>query len=61
MKTKYYIDYVILRDRNNTITDTYFQLVRREDEAILAAYEEIDYIFAECFRRGINKEDVSVK
>ena len=52
-KTTYFIEY-ICDDLNNT----YWQLVRSRDAAILVAQKELNDIYAHCFVCGIKKEDV---
>ena len=49
--TKYFIEY---------LSNTYFQLVRSKDAAILAAYNDLTTLYAECFVRGIHNEDVTL-
>ena len=56
--TPYYIDYVI--NKENGCFDTYYQLVRTKDDAILYASEELDNIFLNCWHRGISKDDVVI-
>lgn len=53
--TKYFIEYVC-----SDLANTYFQLVRKADAAILCAYKELTYIFSDCFELGINKSDVTM-
>lgn len=57
MERKYYIDYI---HSNTSGENFYFQLVRREDEAILYANRDLTNIFARCFEMGINKNDVTI-
>ena len=54
-KTKYFIEYVC-----DDLRHPYYQLVRAKDAAILAAYDELITIYAECYVLGINKNDVSL-
>ena len=54
-KTTYFIEY-ICDDLNNT----YWQLVRSRDAAILAAQKDLSDIYAHCFVCGINKQDVTI-
>lgn len=54
-KTTYFVEY-ICDDLNNT----YWQLVRSRDAAILAAHKDLNDIYADCFICGINKQDVTI-
>lgn len=54
-KTTYFIEYVC-----DDINNTYWQLVRSRDAAILAAKEDLNDIYAHCFICGINKQDVTI-
>lgn len=54
-KTRYFIEYVCT-DLNNT----YWQLVRSCDAAILSAQKDLSDLYAICFVYGINKQDVTV-
>lgn len=54
-KTTYFVEY-ICDDLNNT----YWQLVRSRDAAILAAQKDLTDIYAHCFVCGINKQDVTI-
>lgn len=54
-KTTYFVEY-ICDDLNNT----YWQLVRSRDAAILAAHKDLNDIYAHCFVCGINKQDVTL-
>lgn len=53
--TTYFVEY-ICDDLNNT----YWQLVRSRDAAILAAHKDLNDIYAHCFICGINKQDVTI-
>lgn len=53
--TKYFIEYICA-----DLSNTYFQLVRAKDAAILAAYNDLTVLYAECFVRGIHNEDVTL-
>jgi hypothetical protein len=54
--SKYYIDYI---HSNRMGSNFYHQLVRRQDEAILCAYHNLDLVYAHCFKAGINRSDVA--
>jgi hypothetical protein len=56
-ETKYYIDYVY---DNPTGANFYHKLVRSSDGAILYANPNLDYVFAHCFKTGINKNDIII-
>lgn len=60
VNTKYYIDYVCEFDSSKNVICSYYQLVRTKDDAILYANAKISYIYAECFCRGINKDEVTI-
>lgn len=53
--TKYFIEYICA-----DLSNTYFQLVRTRDAAILFAFEDLTTVYAECFVRGIHNEDVTL-
>lgn len=53
--TKYFIEYICA-----DLSNTYFQLVRAKDAAILAAYNDLTVLYAECFVCGIHNEDVTL-
>lgn len=55
--SKYYIDYIY---NNPTCNNFYHQLVRRSDGAILYANPNLDYVFAHCFKIGINKDEIII-
>ena len=54
-KTTYFVEYIC-----DDINNTYWQLVRSSDMAILAARKDVDDIYAHCFICGINKQDVTI-
>lgn len=54
-KTTYFVEYIC-----NDINNTYWQLVRSRDAAILAAHKDLNDIYAHCFICGINKQDVTI-
>ena len=54
-KTTYFVEYIC-----DDINNTYWQLVRSSDMAILAARKDLDDIYAHCFICGINKQDVTI-
>jgi hypothetical protein len=58
MKTesKYYIDYI----HSNPTGDSYHQLVRRSDDAILYANPNLDYALVYCFKAGIHRDEVVI-
>lgn len=56
-KSKYFIDYIY---DNPSGHNFYHQLVRRKDNAILYDNPNLEFVFAYCFKAGINKDDVVV-
>ena len=54
-KTKYFIEYIC-----NDLNNTYYQLVRTEDQAILCAFSKLDDVYARCFLCGIHCSEVSL-
>lgn len=58
--TKYYVDFVCEFDNDHNLINSYHQIVRTEDDAILYANSDIRQIYAECFLRGINRTDVTI-
>lgn len=58
MKTKYYIDYITIKETNGIIA--YYQLVRRKDDAILYSNYSLDNVFIHCWKSGISYNDVVV-
>lgn len=58
--TRYYIDYVINKDQIGRIDSCYYQLVRRSDDAILYANEDLDNVFLHCFHAGISAKDIVI-
>lgn len=54
-KTRYFIEYVY-----TNLAHPYYQLVRKDDKAILAAYESLTTLKAHCFSVGINKDEVTL-
>lgn len=57
--TKYFIDYVCPVDAYGN-QSLYHQLVRTKDDAILYANPKLDYVLIECWKRGINKKEVTI-
>jgi hypothetical protein len=55
MQSKYFIDYI---SKNETGANFYYQLVRRSDDAILYANENLDNVYLYCWNAGINRDDV---
>lgn len=53
--TKYFIEYIC-----DDINNTYWQIVRTKDAAILFANPELQNIYAHCYLEGISREDVSM-
>ena len=51
----YFVEYIC-----DDINNTYCQLVRSRDAAILAAHKDLNDIYAHCFICGINKQDVTI-
>lgn len=56
-ETKYYIDYIY---DNPNVSNSYYQLVRRSDNAILYANEKLYNVFYRCWELGITNNDVEV-
>ncbi len=54
-ETKYFIEYIC-----EDLGCTYWQLVRTRDAAILSAMKDEDMLYAECFKRGIHCQDVTI-
>lgn len=52
--TPYFIEYV------HEAGPFYFQLVRTEDQAILYANPDLQYVYAHCFVSGITVEQISL-
>lgn len=59
IKTKYFIDFVCPVDAYGK-QSFYHQLVRTRDNAILYANEKLEYIELVCWKRGINKQEVTI-
>ena len=53
--TKYFIEYI-----NNDLNNTYWQLVRTKDAAILFANSGLENVYVHCFLCGISRDDVSL-
>ena len=58
MKTKYYIDWKCEKYQGNF--NTYHQIVRTADDAILYANESLENIFLYCFHAGYSKDDITI-
>lgn len=54
-QTPYFIEYVCF-----DLDNTYWQLVRTRDNAILAAQKSLTDLYAHCFLQGINNKDVTI-
>jgi len=55
--SKYYIDFIYDVPVGQ---DSYYQLIRRSDGAILSAHPDLDDIFIFCFLAGISKNDLVI-
>jgi hypothetical protein len=56
-ETKYFVDYIY---NNPTVSNSYYQLVRRYDDAILYANKELDNVFIRCWELGITRDEIVV-
>ena len=55
--TRYVIDYIY---NNTNGINFYYQLVRRSDDAILYANQNLDNVFIRCWELGITCNDVVI-
>lgn len=57
--TPYFVEYVC-RQKEGQGLETYYQLVRTADVAILYANESLDNVYLHCFFEGINIKEISL-